>query len=132
MPDPTPRIPLPRSSPRPTSDYVELRTRSAFSFLEGASEPEALIEEAARLGHGAVALGDLDGLYGSPRFHQAAKRSGLRAIQGARLTIENSANARGQLLLLVESPRGWKSLSRLVTVGHAGRPKGESCHALRA
>ena len=86
-----------RPAARPTSDYVELRTRSAFSFLEGASEPEALIEEAARLGHSAIALGDLDGVYGSPRFHQAALRAGLRAIQGARITVEAPHPARGQL-----------------------------------
>ena len=65
------------------STYVELRCRSAFSFLAGASLPEDLIERAAALGYPALALGDRDGVYGAPRFHQAAQRAGLRALIGA-------------------------------------------------
>ena len=53
--------------------YVELHASSAFSFLDGASLPEALIERAAALGYPALALLDRDGVYGAPRFHQAAK-----------------------------------------------------------
>jgi error-prone DNA polymerase len=68
--------------------YVELHTASAFSFLQGASLPETLIERAASLGYPALALLDADGVYGAPRFHKAAKQAGLRAIIGAELTIE--------------------------------------------
>ena len=124
------------------NDYVELRTRSAFSFLEGASTPEDLIEHAARLGYSALALGDLDGVYGAPRFHQAGVRTGVRAIVGARISLQvdealperasslssrapNHAATPPTLLLLVESPRGWKALSRLLTLAHADRPKGK-------
>jgi len=57
--------------------YVELRARSAFSFLEGATVPEELAESAAALGYDAIALGDRDGLYGMPRFHKAATRAGM-------------------------------------------------------
>ncbi len=67
--------------------YVELHTASAFSFLRGASLPETLIERAAALGYPALALLDRDGVYGLPRFHQAAKAAGLHAIVGAELTI---------------------------------------------
>jgi error-prone DNA polymerase len=67
--------------------YVELHTASAFSFLRGASLPETLIERAAALGYPALALLDRDGVYGLPRFHQAAKAAGVRAIIGAELTI---------------------------------------------
>lgn len=67
--------------------YIELRCRSAFSFLAGASLPEDLIEHAARLGYHTLALGDRDGVYGAPRFHQAAKRAGLRAIIGAEVQV---------------------------------------------
>ena len=70
------------------SPYVELRARSAFSFLEGASAPEELAECAAALGYDAIALGDRDGLYGTPRFHQAATRAGVKAIVGAEVTLE--------------------------------------------
>src|SRR6187200_132801 len=67
--------------------YLELHAASAFSFLQGASLPEALIERAAALGYPAIALLDADGVYGAPRFHKAAKQAGLRAIIGAELTI---------------------------------------------
>ena len=67
--------------------YIELHSASAFSFLQGASLPEALVERAAALGYPAIALLDADGVYGAPRFHKAAKQAGLRAIIGAELTI---------------------------------------------
>src|SRR5262245_66612470 len=70
--------------------YIELHAASAFSFLQGASLPETLVELAASLGYPALALLDADGVYGAPRFHKAAKQAGLRAIIGAELTIENS------------------------------------------
>jgi error-prone DNA polymerase len=70
--------------------YIELHAASAFSFLQGASLPETLVERAASLGYPALALLDADGVYGAPRFHKAAKQAGLRAIIGAELTIENT------------------------------------------
>ena len=73
------------------AEYVELRARSAFSFLEGASAPEELAEGAAALGYDALALGDRDGLYGAPRFHQAAGPAGLRAIVGAEITLDDAS-----------------------------------------
>ena len=67
--------------------YIELHAASAFSFLDGASLPEALIVRAASLGYPAVAILDRDGVYGAPRFHLAAKKAGLKAIIGAEITI---------------------------------------------
>lgn len=101
-------------------DYVELRCRSAFSFLEGASSPEDLADRAAELGYEALALADRDGLYGAPRFHEAACAAGLRAIVGADVTLAGG----GRLLLLAESQAGYRNLSRLVTAGRCGSPRG--------
>ena len=70
--------------------YVELHMASAFSFLQGASSPEALVDRAAALGYTAIALVDRDGLYGAPRFHKAATAAGLKPIIGAELTIAMS------------------------------------------
>src|SRR3954464_7717583 len=67
--------------------YIELHASSAFSFLDGASLPEALVDRAASLGYSTLALLDRDGVYGAPRFHLAAKKAGLKAIIGAELTI---------------------------------------------
>ncbi len=103
------------ASPAPRSDYVELRCRSAFSFLEAASNPEDLALRAADLGYPALALADRGGVYGIPRFHQAARAAGLHAIVGASLEVAGLA----PLLLLVEERRGYRNLCRLLTCAHA-------------
>src|SRR6266446_8454031 len=63
--------------------YIEFHARSAFSFLEGASLPESLIETCANLGMPAMALLDRDGVYGAPRFYMAAKKAEIKAHIGA-------------------------------------------------
>ena len=68
--------------------YIELHARSAFSFLEGSSLPEDLISIAAARQYPAMALLDRDGLYGSPRFHLAAKKAKLQAHIGAEVACE--------------------------------------------
>ncbi len=68
--------------------YIELHAASAFSFLEAASLPEALVDRAAELGYPAVALLDRNGVHGAPRFHKAALAAGLRPIVGAEVTID--------------------------------------------
>jgi|HubBroStandDraft_6_1064221.scaffolds.fasta_scaffold06879_2 error-prone DNA polymerase len=68
--------------------YIELHSRSAFSFLEGASLPENLVATCANLNMPAMALLDRDGVYGSPRFHMAAKKARIKAHIGAEVTCE--------------------------------------------
>src|ERR1700674_2650277 len=68
--------------------YIELHSRSAFSFLEGASLPENLVAACANLNMPAMALLDRDGVYGSPRFHMAAQKAGIKAHIGAEVTCE--------------------------------------------
>jgi len=92
-------------------DYVELHARSAFSFLEGASLPEDLASRCADLGQPALAITDAHGVYGSPRFHLAAKRLGIRALIGA----EVNAQEGGRYTLLCENRRGYQNLCRLIT-----------------
>jgi len=66
-----------------TDRYVELHAASAFSFLEGASQPEELMKRAAELEMPAIALLDRNGVYGAARFHTSGKRNGVRAHIGA-------------------------------------------------
>jgi len=109
-----------------SADYVELRARSAFSFLEGASTPEDLALQAAHLGYSGLALADHGGVYGIPRFHAAAQSVGLPAIVGAEIELELPGLLLPlRLRLLVESAKGWRHLSRLLTRGHRGRSKNE-------
>ena len=127
--------------------YLELHASSAFSFLDGASLPEVLVDRAVALGYPALALLDRDGVYGAPRFHIAAKRAGIKAIIGAELTVSTasrerstagrSAEGRGRasrtpreerlftLPVLIESQRGYRNLCRLVTTMKLRAAKGE-------
>jgi error-prone DNA polymerase len=115
--------------------YVELHASSAFSFLQAASLPEALVERAASLGYPALALLDRDGVYGAPRFHKAARAAGLRPIIGAELTVAGQAGAgtagrearearsavpdlpgsQFTLPVLCETQEGYRNLCRLIT-----------------
>ena len=135
--------------------YVELHTASAFSFLQGASLPEALVDRAAELGYPAIALLDRDGVYGLPRFHKAATAAGIRPLVGAELTIGSGgsggpggpgglqrpsvsdksssvsftrqARPTCQTLLpvLCENAHGYRNLCRLITRMKMRAPKGE-------
>jgi error-prone DNA polymerase len=126
-----------------SSVYIELHAASAFSFLQGASLPETLVERAAALGYPALALVDADGVYGAPRFHRAAKQAGLRAIIGAELTITHTSQIPHPKLsnpkphiptwvlpVLVESQTGYQNLCRLVTRMKMRAAKGEGALAL--
>jgi error-prone DNA polymerase len=106
--------------------YAELHARSAFSFLEGASTPEDLVERAAELGLPAVALLDRDGVYGAPRFHQAAKKAGLRAHIGAEVTLADGSRCP----LLVQNRQGYRNLCRLLTRLKLRAKKGEGAATL--
>jgi len=91
--------------------YIELRARTAFSFLEGATTPEDLADHAAELGYPAIAMGDRDGVYGHPRFYQAAKKAGIKAIVGAELTLEDDS----RLYVLVPDRERYRNLCRMLT-----------------
>ena len=95
--------------------YVELHAHSAYSFLDGASLPEELAVRAAELGYPALALTDHDGVYGSLEFAHAAKAVGVRPITGAEATLTDGSH----VTLLVETPRGYANLCRLLTAAHA-------------
>jgi error-prone DNA polymerase len=119
--------------------YAELHAHSGFSFLDGASEPEALVAEAARLGLEALALTDHDGLYGVVRLAQAAKGSGLRTVFGAELSLAADRFERSgvndpvgaHLLLLARDAEGYRSLSKAIGDAHLlGDGKGRAVYDL--
>ncbi len=88
---PLPPLPAPAVSTPPRKQgsvpYAELHCHSNFSFLDGASHPEELVNEAARIGLEALALTDHNGFYGIVRFAEAARAVGLRTVFGAELTL---------------------------------------------
>ena len=109
--------------------YIELHAASAFSFLAGASQPEALIERAAELDMPAIALADRNGLYGVARFHTMAKKCGVQAHIGAEIAVSSFGNQLTppswlphqcpaeppRLLLLCASQAGYQNLCQLIT-----------------
>ena len=95
--------------------YAELHCHSNFSFLDGASHPEELAEEAARLGLEALALTDRATLTGIVRAHAAAKQAGLKLVIGARLEPLNAA----PIIVWAASAAGYANLCRLLTHGYA-------------
>ncbi|MDO3637018.1 error-prone DNA polymerase [Mycolicibacterium arseniciresistens] len=112
--------------------YAELHAHSAYSFLDGASTPEELVEEAARLDLRAIALTDHDGLYGVVRFAEAAHELGVQTVFGAELSLGNTARTEvpdppgPHLLVLARGPEGYRRLSREIARAHlAGGEKGK-------
>ncbi len=101
--------------------YAELRCRSSFSFLEGASQPDELVRQAHALGLSALAITDRHGLYGVVRAYAEAKELGYPLIVGAELPSDL-----GELTFLATSLEGYGHLCRLITEAHRDRPKGQS------
>ncbi len=124
-----------RTGPRPPRHprYAELHAHSAFSFLDGASQPEELAAEAHRLGLSALGLTDHDGLYGVVRFSEAAKRVALPTVFGAELHLPVPGVAGPDVLdpptgvpdpravhlpVIARGPDGYRALSRAIAEGH--------------
>jgi error-prone DNA polymerase len=101
--------------------YIELHARSAFSFLEGSSIPEEMVEACGGRGMGAMAVLDRDGVYGAPRFYHAAVKKGIRAHIGAEVTTPEG----WRFPLLVESREGYQNLCRAITLMKLRAKKGE-------
>jgi error-prone DNA polymerase len=78
--------------------YAELHCASAFSFLEGASQPEDLVDRAVELGLPAVALVDRNTLSGAPRFWKAAREAGIKPLVGAEVVLDDGANSQFSIL----------------------------------
>ena len=110
-------------------EYIELHSASAFSFLAGASQPEALIERAAQLDMPAMALADRNGFYGAARFHTTATKCNIKAHIGAEIAVSSFGQQLipsawlphqfpaepPRLLLLCASQTGYQNLCQLIT-----------------
>ena len=102
--------------------YSELVCRSNFSFLQGASHPEELIQAAAQLGLSAIALADADGLYGVVKAHQAAKEAGLKHLIASELTLTDGP----RVVVYAQDAGGYSNLCRLISESRMTNPKGEA------
>lgn len=120
----------------PAGRYVHLHTRSGFSYGLGTATPEELAEAAAGAGYRSLALTDRDGLYGIPRFLKACGDHGLSPVIGAEVTVKvtpadgpGAPDARGHVVLLAASERGYRVLCRLLTdyLCEPAREAGKAC-----
>jgi error-prone DNA polymerase len=128
VPDPPaakrrPQIEAPAASIRRALPYAELHARTNFSFLEGASHPDELVQQAAHLGYRALAITDRNSLAGVVRAHVAAKELGLKLLIGAEITPSDAP----PVVLWATDRASYGRLSRLITTGRRRAPKGE-CH----
>src|ERR1700754_4093023 len=107
--------------------YVELHCHSAYSFLDGASDPAEQAAAAAALGHETLALTDHDNVCGAMEFAHACKGVGVRPIFGCELTVEVPRRLPKpvHVTLLGENAKGWASLCRLITAAHRGTREGK-------
>ncbi|MEM6292729.1 MAG: error-prone DNA polymerase [Myxococcota bacterium] len=111
---------------RGMSTYVPLWTKSNYSFLEGASHPAELVEQAHTLGLPAVALTDRDGFYGAVRAHVRAEELGQRLILGTQLSLGNTPETAQPVVVLPTSRAGYGTACTLLSAGRARCPKGTS------
>ena len=103
--------------------HVPLWTKSNFSFLEGASHPEELIERAHELGITALALTDRDGVHGIPRAHVRAEELGVKLIVGAQVSLQDEE---AKVVLLAQDRAGYGNLCQLLSKGRLRCEKGRS------
>ncbi|MCD1268590.1 DNA polymerase III subunit alpha [Microbacterium sp. MEC084] len=124
--------------PEDTVPYAELHAHSSFSFLDGASSPEEMVEEAERLGLHALALTDHDGFYGLVRFAEAAEETAVKTVFGAELSLglptpQNGVpdHAGDHLLVLARGEEGYHRLAGAITHGQLrGAEKGRPFYVL--
>ncbi len=125
LPFPKARLPLapPVDLPGPSQAYAELRCRTNYSFLEGASHPDELVNRAAELGLKALAITDKHSFAGVVRAHVAAKEVGLKLLIGTEVQPQDHSTA----ILLATDRAAYGRLCQLLTRGRQNAPKGE-CH----
>ncbi|WP_329586890.1 error-prone DNA polymerase [Kitasatospora sp. NBC_01250] len=111
--------------PAPVPAWAELHVHSSFSFLDGASAPEDLVAEAARLGTEALAVTDHDGLYAAAILATEARRAGIATVYGAELTLGATGEPTGtpdqdgeHLLVLARGAEGYRRLARTIGDAH--------------
>ena len=104
------------------SGYAELHCHSGFSLLDGASPPEALLDQAVALGMPALAITDHDGLYGAVRFAMAARERDIHPVIGAEITLEDAHH----LVLLAETQDGYRNLCGLISQAQLANAKGQA------
>jgi error-prone DNA polymerase len=113
--------------------FVELKCKTNFSFLRGASHPEELVKRAIDLGYSALGITDYDGVYGMPKAYWAAKQAQeknaeglakemLKIIVGADLKFLNHP----RITLLAQDRAAYGQLCRIITDAHKDKPKGEA------
>lgn len=127
MADPTrPALHLVREPPPTTREdvpWAELHVHSTFSFKTGASDPAALVAEAAALGVTTLALTDRDGLYGARRLAEAAREHGVGTVYGAELSLPRDLGL-GRPVVLARSLEGWRRLSAAISAAQLAGAKG--------
>ncbi len=103
-------------------NYVELQVTTNFTFLQGASHPEELVNHAAELGYKEIGITDRNSFAGIVRAYAAARKNGnIRIIPGVRLDLINGPS----LLTYPTNIHAYSRLSNLLTLGNSRAEKGK-------
>jgi len=112
--------------------FVHLHVHSPFSFLDGGSSIESLLDRAAALGMETMAITDHDNLSAAVKFRNAALKRGIKPIQGVEVTLKSTGGGWGEsgrlpahLTLLAENPKGYRNICRALTRAHLDNPRRE-------
>jgi DNA polymerase III alpha subunit len=86
--------------------YLPLWVKTHFSFLEGASSPEELVDRARDLGLRDLVITDRDGVYGLARAHVHGRKNGVRVIPGAEITVGDTTRILGRVIAIATTREG--------------------------
>ncbi|MEN9374103.1 MAG: hypothetical protein RIR79_1655, partial [Pseudomonadota bacterium] len=90
--------------------FIHLRLHTEFSIIDGTTRIDDAIAQAARNGQGALAITDLNNLFGAIKFYKGARKKGIKPLLGAEIVLEGAS----RMVLLVQNTQGYLNLSELL------------------
>jgi error-prone DNA polymerase len=107
-------------------EYVELQSMSNFSFLEGGSHPEELVQQSSSLGYKALSITDTNSFAGIVRGFFTAKDLGFKYITGCRLKAKkNITDNIFEVLAYPMTRSSYGKLCTLISKGNLDAEKGD-------
>jgi DNA polymerase-3 subunit alpha len=97
--------------------FVHLRLHTEFSVVDGTNRIDEIVKAAASDGQPALAITDLNNLYGAIKFYKAARGAGVKPILGSEIFLEGLGKEPAQLsriVVLVHSRQGYLNLCELL------------------
>jgi len=108
-----------RPGPKMAFMFVHLRLHTEFSVVDGTNRIDEVVAAAASDGQPALAITDLNNLFGTVKFYKEARGAGVKPLIGADIWVQvpgkDAGTPAARLLLLVQSRQGYLNLSEILT-----------------